>query len=98
MKKEDIVHLAALSRIRLTEEEVEGLEKELPKIVEYVSVITSIIDESDTSEKKVGARYNVFRKDEISNKPNEFTEKIITEMPTSEGRYMAVKKILKSDN
>lgn len=97
MKQEDIAHLANLARIRVTPEELQTLESELSTIVEYVSTVTDIADEADDSSKVLGARFNVFRADEVTNQPNEFTADILAEMPYTDGRYMLVKKILKTD-
>lgn len=97
MKQEDIAHLANLARIRVTPEELQTLESELSSIVEYVSTVTDIADEADDSSKALGARFNVFRADEVTNEPNEFTADILAEMPHTDGRYMLVKKILKTD-
>lgn len=97
MKKEDIEHLASLSRIRLTEEEKEKFEKDLSSIVSYVSVVSEIVSDEVDSEPEVGVRYNVFRKDEVTNEPNQYSEDILKEMPVTDGRFLQVKKILKME-
>ncbi len=94
MKREEITHLATLSRIRLSEEELTNLEKELSSIVSYVSVVSDIAADDAMATPKVGARYNIFRKDEITNKSDYYTSDILKEAPCTEGRYLAVKKIL----
>ena len=97
MKKEEIINLAKLSRIKLTETEVEALESELSSIVEYVSVVSDIAaGEADTAP-VLGARYNVLRKDETTNEPDQYTNDLLAEMPATEGRHMLVKKILKNE-
>lgn len=95
MKREEIAHLATLSRITLTEKELENLAGELSSIVSYVSVISDIA--SDGAAPAVGARFNIFRRDEVTNTADEFSAALIAEMPFSEGRYMKVKKILNTD-
>ena len=94
MKREDIEHLANLARIRLTEKEMESLPEQLSSIVSYVSVVSDIAEDDGKSGPQLGARFNVFRKDAITNQPDEFTKDITSEMPSSEGRYLLVKKIL----
>ena len=96
MKREEIEHLASLARIRLTEDEIKRLPEELSSIVSYVSVVSDIAADEADALPTVGARYNVFRKDEVTNKPDEFTEDILREMPKTEGRMMSVKKILQT--
>ena len=97
MKKEDIEHLASLARIKLTEEEKDGLVDDLSSIVSYVSEVSEIASDDIDSEPEVGARFNVFRKDEVTNEADQFTDDILAEMPDTDGRYMKVKKILKTE-
>lgn len=94
MKREEIVHLATLSRIRLSDTELSNLEGELSSIVEYVSVVKDIAADDADSLPQVGVRHNIFRKDVVTNQPDQYTKDILAEMPQTEGRYMAVKKIL----
>lgn len=98
MNKEDVKHLSKLSRIELSEVEVENFTKEIADILSYVSIVQDIAgnNNSDTS-LKVGARYNIFRADTVTNELDSYTENILAEMPYREGRYMKVKKILSTD-
>lgn len=98
MKREEIQHLAGLARIKLTEEELKSLENELPKILDYVGVVSKIAASDEDTEPQVGARYNVLRKDEITNEPGEYTIDILSEMPATENGYMKVKKILQTED
>lgn len=94
MKREEIAHLASLARIQLSEDEMERLPQELSSIVEYVSVVSDIAGDDADAAPQVGARYNVFRQDEVKNEPDQYTKDILAEMPETEGRFMKVKKIL----
>lgn len=97
MKREEITHLADLARIKLTDTEIATYGNELSQIVEYVSTVSHIAaDEADTAP-MVGARYNVLRADEVTNEPDQYTADILREMPHTQGRSMAVKKILKTE-
>lgn len=98
MNKEDVEHLASLARIRLSEVEKAALPAELDSIVSYVSAVSDIAATDTDAELQVGARYNVFREDIVTNEPNQYTDDILAEMPASEGRYMKVKKILSTDD
>lgn len=97
MKRADIEHLASLARIRLSEEEEVRLPEELSSIVEYVSVVSEIVGEEAEAEPQVGVRHNIFRQDEVTNEPDQYTKDILAEMPDTEGRFMKVKKILNTD-
>ncbi len=96
MKREEILHLASLARIRLTEEELSSFENELSSIVEYISAVKDIAGQADI-QPELTPRYNVFRKDIITNEPNQYTEDLLKEMPDTEGRFLRVKKILQID-
>ena len=97
MTKEEILQLGSLSRIRLTDDEAEKLHTEIDSILEYISTVNSIVTEKDLT-KKVGAVYNVFREDEITNEPGSFSEDIIAEFPEKDGNHLKVKKILNTDD
>ncbi len=94
MTREEILHLANLSRIRLTDDEVKGLKTDLTKILDYVSVISEITGDDVDLEPKTGARFNVLREDKITNEPGSYTEDLLKEMPETQGQFLKVKKIL----
>lgn len=96
METDDIKHLAALSRIRITDSEAEGLKTDIDSVLAYVSTVSDIASADDLT-KKVGARFNVFRKDEIINEPGAYTETLLQEAPAKERNYLKVKKILSQD-
>lgn len=96
MEKKDILHLANLSRIRINDEEAEALKSDIESVLAYVSQVNTIA--ADTSlTKKVGARYNIFRQDEITNEQGAFTDAFLSEAPNVKGRHLKVKKILQID-
>lgn len=96
MQKEDIFHLASLARIRITEEEAQALVHDIDAVLAYVSDINAITADTEIT-KKVGARYNVFREDIVSNEPDSYTEALLQEAPHTKGRHVVVKKILQID-
>ncbi len=96
MDKAQIQHLGTLSRIKLSDDEVDKLATEISSILDYVSTIDEVVKKGELK-KEVGAVYNVFREDEVTNEPNEFTEAILNEAPAREGRFIKVKKILNTD-
>ena len=97
MNTEDVKQLAVLARIELTNSEIESFASEMSSILNYVSQIQDIVGSGDESIKSVGDRYNVFRQDEITNQPDEYTDSLLAAMPKTEGRYMVVKKILNTE-
>lgn len=97
MTKDEVLHLAALSRIKLTEAEAETFTQEIDAILEYVSAVNEIVADSDLT-KKVGRVHNVFREDVVTNQPGVYTEKIVDQFPKRDGDYLVVKKILNPEN
>lgn len=97
MEKEDILRLSTLARIKVSDEEAESLKGDVSAVLEYVSVVNDITAEAGVT-KEVGAVYNVFREDEITVEPNTHTEDLLAEAPETKGRYLAVKKILNTED
>lgn len=98
MNREEIQHLATLSRLRLTDDELGQFESELSSIIDYVGVVSEIAADGADTEPTVGSVHNVFRKDEVRHEPDQYTNDILEEMPHTEGRYLAVKKILRTED
>jgi len=96
MEKEDIRHLASLSRIAVTDDEVVAFQAEIGSILDYVSKIQGMV--STVKESKVpGAVFNKMRADVVTNEPGTYTDAILQEMPAREGDFLKVKKILIAD-
>lgn len=93
MKKEDIEHLAKLSRIAVTDIEAESLAESITNILGYISEIDEIT--ADVEEiKEVGALYNIMREDGEPHEAGVYTEALLSAAPTRDGQYVVVKKIL----
>ncbi len=89
--KEDIQSLAGLARIKVDPSEAESLRGEIDSILGYVGQI-----EKMPSQEGLGDHYqkNVLRDDVVTNKPGEYTDSILNNAPSVEGKYIKVKKIL----
>lgn len=96
MEKEDILHLANLARIEISDEEAESFRGEVESVLEYVSAVDSITADTGIT-KKTGPVFNVFREDEVRNQADEYTEVLLAEAPKRKGRHLQVKKILQTD-
>ncbi|MCF7815742.1 MAG: Asp-tRNA(Asn)/Glu-tRNA(Gln) amidotransferase subunit GatC [Candidatus Pacebacteria bacterium] len=93
MKREDIEHLAKLSRIAVTDAEADDLAKDITSILGYVGEIEEITSSSEI-EKKVGPLFNVMREDENPHESGLFTEDLLNLVPERDGPYVKVKKII----
>lgn len=91
IEKEDILKLATLARLSVTDEQAQKLVTDMDSILGYVKQISDV-DILDTS---LSSEYiNVVREDIATEIPEQYTDNIIDEMPDHEGRYLRVKKIL----
>ena len=93
MRKEDIEHLAKLSRIQVTEDEASSLAEDISSILGYVSEIENATADA-VGEKKVGPLYNVLREDGEPHEGGLYTEDLLKSAPRTQGQYIKVKKIL----
>jgi aspartyl-tRNA(Asn)/glutamyl-tRNA(Gln) amidotransferase subunit C len=93
MKKEDIEHLAKLSRIAVTDSEAESLAESISNILGYVSEINERTGDIQRVP-DVGAVYNVLREDGEPHEAGIYTEALLSTAPIRDGQYIVVKKIL----
>jgi len=92
IKREDVEYLSKLARIELTEEEKTKFEKELEKIVEYVSKLNEVNTDNVEPCYHVGKIKNVFREDIPSDFPSK--EEIIKNAPQREKNLFKVPRII----
>lgn len=105
MNKEEVLKLATLARIEISNTEAESLSHEFEAILKYVSEIKKVSDltpnPSPSSRRGVDSRAasggevrNVFRADENPHESGKFTEAILKEAPSKQGEFIKVKKII----
>jgi aspartyl-tRNA(Asn)/glutamyl-tRNA(Gln) amidotransferase subunit C len=93
LSRDDVLKLARLSRLKLSDEEIEKFREELSEILEYVEVLNKV----DTSDLKptsqVNGLKNVMRKDEVRDygyKP----EDLLKNAPAIQDGQFKVKRVL----
>ena len=92
ISKEEIMHIAKLANLKLTEEEIPEYIKNLEDILNFANVVNKApIDGLDTS---VGAidNFNVFRKDEI--KVFEDNKLLLQNAPEQEDNMFKIPKVI----
>lgn len=93
LRKDDILKLARLSRLRLSDEEARQFGDELSAILEYVEQLASV----DTSDLEPTAQVtgltNVLRPDTIIDY-HETPEALLKNAPATEKGYIKVKRVL----
>lgn len=96
--REEVIKLANLSRLKLSESEIERMQKDMTAILAYVDKLKSAT--GAISGPVMSVNRNVMREDATSRAGGEFTDKLIALAPKHEvnkdGKYVKVKKILGS--
>jgi aspartyl-tRNA(Asn)/glutamyl-tRNA(Gln) amidotransferase subunit C len=90
ISKEKVKHIAKLARLSLTEKEIERMQKDLAKILDYVDKLKEV----DISKIKPFSMEleNVFRKDFAKIKES---QKLIEMSPEKKDNFIKVKSILR---
>lgn len=90
--RSEIVHIAKLAMLNLSEQEIEGYTKDMQEILAYAEMINKI-DTSSTDE-TIGAteQKNVFRKDEI--KEFKTREELLQNAPSQDEGMFQIPKVI----
>lgn len=92
IKKEEIQHIADLSMLNLSEEEIEGYRKDLEQIVEFANKINEVDTQSIEESAFASNEYNVFRKDEV--KESFDRELLLKNSPNSNGEAYSIPSVM----
>ena len=87
MNKTDVLRLAQLARIEISDEEANNLTHEFESILNYVGEVKEV-------EKEEILNRNVMREDGEPHESGIHTEDLLNSAPDREGEYVRVKKIL----
>jgi aspartyl-tRNA(Asn)/glutamyl-tRNA(Gln) amidotransferase subunit C len=91
--RDEVKKLAALARIRVSEEELPKFTKEFDAILAYVGQLEKLTLPKGLKDEKPALR-NVFRADENPTAAGEWTEKLASAFPDREGDALVVKQII----
>ncbi len=92
ISKEEIKHIAKLSRLELSDAELEKMQKDLSAILDYFNLLKKA-----PPAKSFGGNFDVgenLRKDEIKTRDARLVEKLIAAWPDKKEDYIKVKAIL----
>jgi aspartyl-tRNA(Asn)/glutamyl-tRNA(Gln) amidotransferase subunit C len=93
MKTEDVKKLAQLSRVELTDNELEKMPAEFDSILGYIKNISAVASTTNESLIESAGTRNVTRPDEFSG-GFENPMQLINSAPQSQDGYIKVKKVL----
>ncbi len=87
-----IEKLAALSRITLTQEELEGLAEDIEAILGYVEQIQEVSTHTEVGDN--GLVHNVMREDGEPHEPGVHSEALLKQAPATKNGFFEVKKVI----
>lgn len=90
--KDTIKYIANLSKLKVSEDEIDKYSRELSQIVDFVSVLNEVDIEGLKPTAHVLDIYNVFRKDEV--KPSFNKDDLLANAPSKEGECYSVPKVV----
>lgn len=91
ISKEEVLHIAKLARLELTDQETEKMQKDMSAILDYFDLLKSAppaFAKDNASVKK-----NILRIDEVKPKNIGDTEKLLADAPDKKDDYIKVKAI-----
>ncbi|MCS7163775.1 MAG: Asp-tRNA(Asn)/Glu-tRNA(Gln) amidotransferase subunit GatC [Thermodesulfovibrio sp.] len=92
ISKEQVRHIAMLSRLELSEKEIELYQEQLSRILDYVEKLNEIDTTSVEPTSHVIELKNVFREDEV--KPSLSRDEALRNAPDSTDKFFRVPKII----
>jgi len=96
INREEIVKLADLSRLKLSEEEIGRMQEDMTSILAYVDKLKTAA--GTESGPVMSVNKNIMREDTNAHDAGVFTDKLINLAPkkeiTKDGKFVKVKKIL----
>ena len=92
ISENEIVHIAKLAMLNLTQSEIEGYTKDMKDILAYAEMINRL--DTDNIDETIGAteQKNVFRKDEIVNFENR--ELLLQNAPSQDEGMFRIPKVI----
>jgi len=94
LTKEEVAHIASLSRIELDEIEMERYQKELSDILEYVNTLEKLSTDGVEPIGHITGMVNIYREDKEGVRDEKEREGIIGNIPNRKGDLIRVKKVL----
>lgn len=93
ISKEEVIHIAKLARLEFTEKEIEKMQKDLSKILDYFDLLKKAPSPAKVlKEQNLGGQAIHLRKDEAEH--SNLSDDIIALAPDKKDGYIKVKTIL----
>lgn len=93
IRKEEIIHIAKLANLNLTEEEIEKYTNDMQDILAFANTINQVDTEGVDEKASLEEKYNVFRKDEV--KVFKDRDALLQNAPAQEDGMFRIPKVIK---
>ena len=91
--KSDVTHLASLSNVSLDDQEVESLQRDLEKILNYIEQLAELEIKDVKPTYQVGGLKNIWREDRIE-EPLVSASSLLALSPSAQDNQIKVPKVL----
>ena len=92
LSRAEVLHVAALARLDLSETEIDGLEQDLSSILSYIDKLGELDTEGIDPTSQVVASKAPFRADEVTSTPS--PDDALANAPQREDNYFVVPSII----
>lgn len=92
ISKEEIIHIAKLASLNLSDEEIEKYTGDMQEILEFANMINNVNTEGMNETVAANEKCNVFRKDEVKNFENR--ELLLSNAPSQDEGMFRIPKVI----
>ena len=92
INREEVIHIAKLADLNLSEKEIEGYTKDMQEILEFANMINKVDTEGKEETIGANAKNNVFRKDEVVQFENK--EILLQNAPSQDEGMFRIPKVI----
>ena len=92
VSKEEVIHMANLASLNLTENEIEKYTKDMEEIIAFANTIKNVNTENINESIIANETYNVFRKDEVKEFGN--LDALLQNAPEKEQNMFKIPKVI----
>lgn len=92
ISKEEIIHIAKLANLNLTEEEIAMYAENMTDILEFAEVVNSLDTDNIKETIGINGEYNVFRKDEV--KQDVSKDELLKNAPSQDEGMFRIPKVI----
>lgn len=98
ISKDEVMHIAKLSRLAITEVEAEKYQKQLSAILDYVGQLSAVNIDGIPPVSQITGREHVTREDVVHPSDTETRDALLHAMPRKNGDYLETLGVFDTEN